>query len=122
MISGKVIGSLVATVKDKSLEGVKLLAVRLIENGVPGRIIIAADAVKVAGIGDHVYMVTGREAAIAFDNGMMAVDAGITGIIDSEGDNGYGKGSFGNGGNQRPGRCHRGGRRHGEGGKRKAGR
>jgi ethanolamine utilization protein EutN len=82
MLSGKVVGSLVSTVKDGALKGAKLLVVRLIENGRPGRLIIAADAVKVAGIGDHVFVVGGREAAMAMGTGLIPVDAAITGIID----------------------------------------
>ena len=41
MYTGKVIGSVVSTIKDEGLKGVKLLVVQVIENGEPTRVIIA---------------------------------------------------------------------------------
>jgi len=83
MYVGKVVGSLVSTIKNEGLKGIKLLAVQVYENGNPGKIIIAADAVRVSGIGDFVYLAGSREAAIAFGEGLVPVDAGIVGVIDS---------------------------------------
>ena len=82
MNSGKVIGSLVATVKDKALVGVKLLLIQVYENGCPGKIIVAADATRVSGTGDYVYFIGSREAGMALGKGLIPVDAGIVGIID----------------------------------------
>ncbi len=82
MQAGKVMGSVVATVKNEALVGVKLLLVQLFENNKPGKIIVAGDAIKVAGTGEFVYLVSSREAAIAFGKGLIPIDAGIVGIID----------------------------------------
>jgi len=82
MYTGKVIGSLVATIKDEGLKGIKLLVVQVYENEKPARVIIAADATRVAGTGDYVYLIGSKEAAIPFGKGLTPVDAGIVGIID----------------------------------------
>jgi ethanolamine utilization protein EutN len=130
MYVGKVIGSVVSTVKNEALKGLKLLAVQVIENGKPGRIIIAADAIRVSGEGDSVYVVTSREAGLAVGSGLIPVDAAIVGIVDAynlkiekeikkeldrEGNN-NGKRSIRNGGNKRLDRSDRSGRRNGKGG------
>jgi ethanolamine utilization protein EutN len=82
MYTGKVIGSLVSTKKYEALKGIKLLVVQVYENQKPGKVIIAADATRVAGHGDYVYLIGSREAAMAFGKGLTPVDAGIVGIID----------------------------------------
>ena len=80
---GKVIGNVVATVKDPTLTGVKLLVVQLLDDdgNVVGDPIVAADAIGVSGEGDFVYLAFKREAAIAFPT-PGPVDAAITGFID----------------------------------------
>jgi len=83
MYVGKVIGSVVATVKYEALKGIKLLLVQVYEDNKPGKVIIAADAIRVSGNGDMVYLVRGREAAIATGSGLLPVDASIVGIVDS---------------------------------------
>ncbi len=82
MYTGKVIGSVVATVKDEALIGIKLLVVQVYENGIAGRRIVAADAAGTAGQGDFVYLIGSREAGMALGKGLMPVDAGIVGFID----------------------------------------
>ncbi|NJD04422.1 MAG: ethanolamine utilization protein EutN [Ruminiclostridium sp.] len=83
MFYGKVIGSVVATVKDIKLKGCKLLIVQKTnydgEND--GSPIIAVDSVQ-AGIGDFVYMAKGKEASLPFGDMEHPVDAAIIGIID----------------------------------------
>ena len=66
---GRVIGSVVATVKAEGLDGVKLLIVQpLTEEQEPsGAPVVAADAVRMAGPGELVYVVASREAAEALD-------------------------------------------------------
>lgn len=81
MYIGKVEGSVVSTVKDERLTGVKLLVVRLIENGVEKERVIAGDGTRQAGIGDLVYMIGRKEAALMFES-KPACDVSIVGFID----------------------------------------
>ncbi len=82
MYIGRVEGNVVATVKDERLTGVKLLVVRLIENGVEKERIIAGDGTRQAGIGDLVYMIGRKEAALMFET-KPACDVAIVGFIDN---------------------------------------
>ena len=79
----KVIGDIVATRKDETLVGLKLLIVQpLTPEGEPaGRPLVAADAVG-AGVGEHVFFVRGKEASFPFHPVEPPVDAGIVGIVD----------------------------------------
>ena len=81
---GRVIGTVVATVKTDGLDGVKLLIVQpLDQNQEPvGRAVVAADAVHMAGPGEIVYVVASREAAEALDPAFVPVDHAIVGIVD----------------------------------------
>ena len=67
---GKVVGSVVCTVKTPTLEGIKLLVVRQIVNGQEKGLIIACDGTRQAGIGDVVYMIGRKEAALSCGNGL----------------------------------------------------
>ena len=58
MYRGIVAGTVVATVKESHLEGVPLLVVRKIENGVEKGLIVAADHTRQAGYGDEVYLLS----------------------------------------------------------------
>ncbi len=78
MYLGKVIGRVVASVKDKSLEGQKLLLVRRLPNG-PA--VVAVDSVG-AGAGETVYVCRGREAAFAFKPEEVPTEASIVAIVD----------------------------------------
>ncbi len=83
MYTGRVEGTVVSTVKDERLTGIKLLAVRLIENGKDKNLIVAGDATRQAGIGDFVYMIGRKEAAMMFGvNPEPPVDVAIVGFID----------------------------------------
>lgn len=82
---GKVVGTVVCTVKTPSLEGVKLLVVRQIVNGVEKGLVIASDGTRQAGIGDVVYMIGRKEAALLLSKeDPPPSDITIAGIIDPE--------------------------------------
>ncbi len=87
MYTGKVVGSVVSTVKDEGLRGIKLLLVQTIENGKPGKTIVAADQTAQAGDGDFVYLIGSKEAALIFRRGMVPADAAIVGFIDEYNEN-----------------------------------
>lgn len=81
---GRVIGSVVATVKTEGLEGVKFLLVQPLDkyqhdDGTP---VVAADAVTMAGPGELVYFVASREAAEAMAERFVPVDHAIVGLVD----------------------------------------
>ena len=82
---GMVVGSVVCTVKTPTLEGVKLLIVRQLVNGQPKGLVIACDGTRQAGIGDTVYMIGRKEAALMLDlKDPPPSDLTIAGIIDPE--------------------------------------
>lgn len=83
MYTGKVIGSVVSTVKAPGLLGIKLLVVQVIENGKPTRRLIAGDATRQAGIGDYVYLIGSKEASLIFRKKFTPCDAAICGFIDT---------------------------------------
>jgi len=80
----EVTGTLVATVKYEGLEGVRLLVVQPLDRDrrPHGDMIIAADAVDMAGPGELVYIVASREAALAMPEPFVPVDHAIVGIVD----------------------------------------
>jgi ethanolamine utilization protein EutN len=84
MILGKVIGRVVVSTKYEGLEGKKFLMVQPTdEKWQPrGDAVVAVDTVM-AGLGDPVYMVLSREAALALDPWFVPVDHTIVGIVDS---------------------------------------
>ena len=69
----RVIGEVVATVKDANLVGNKLLILQPItaSGEASGRTLVALDSVG-AGVGEHVFFVRGREAAFPFYPGRTA--------------------------------------------------
>jgi ethanolamine utilization protein EutN len=83
MYLGIVTGTVVADRKASGLEGTKLLLVQPVdEHGTPvGDVQAAVDRVQ-AGVGDLVYLVGSREAALACDPWFVPVDAAIVGIVD----------------------------------------
>lgn len=83
MYLGIVTGTVVAERKASGLEGKKILLVQPVdENSKPlGDIQAAIDTVQ-AGVGDLVYLVGSREAALACDPWFVPVDAAIVGIVD----------------------------------------
>ncbi|HET9369941.1 MAG TPA: EutN/CcmL family microcompartment protein [Vicinamibacterales bacterium] len=80
----RVIGDVVATMKDQALEGHKLLVLQPIapDRTPIGRMLIAADS-SGAGVGEHVFFVRGREASFPFLPAEPPVDACVVGIVDS---------------------------------------
>jgi ethanolamine utilization protein EutN len=80
---GRVIGHVVATHKDESLVGIKLLVVQPLtaERQPVGRPLVAVDSVG-AGTGEVVFFVRGKEASFPFHPVEPPVDAGIVGIVD----------------------------------------
>ena len=83
MYTGKVTGTVVATVKEENLLGIPLLTVKLIENGKEAGAIVAADSTRQAGPGDFVYLIGSKEAAKMFRKNLTPVDAAIVGFIDT---------------------------------------
>jgi microcompartment protein CcmK/EutM len=83
MYLGIVTGTVVAERKAAGLEGKKLLLVQPVdEHRKPtGDVQAAVDTVQ-AGVGDLVYLVGSREAALACDPWFVPVDAAIVGIVD----------------------------------------
>jgi ethanolamine utilization protein EutN len=82
---GRVIGTVVATVKYDGLEGIKLLIVQPLDRHQKpdGSPVVAADAVHMAGPGELVYFVGSREAAQALPETFVPVDHAIVGIVDA---------------------------------------
>ena len=78
MYLGKVIGRIVCSIKDSSLESRKLLLVRRLPKG-PA--VVAVDAVG-AGAGETVYVCRGKEASFAFLPDEVPTEATIVAIVD----------------------------------------
>ncbi len=81
----KVIGNVVATRKEPSLEGTSLLIVQpLDQNHNPiSTPLVAVDTLHDAGVGDIVYIVTGGDAVGVLPGKRMPVDVAIVGIVDA---------------------------------------
>jgi len=79
----RVIGEVVATVKDANLTGSTLLVLQPIDAAGEdvGRTLVALDSVG-AGVGECVFFVRGREAAFPFYPAEPPADAAIVGIVD----------------------------------------
>lgn len=79
----RVIGDVVATVKDPNYDSIKLLLVQPIgaDGNDVGRALVAVDAVG-AGVGERVFFVRGKEASFPWYPTEVPADAGIVGIID----------------------------------------
>ena len=84
MYLGEVRGNVVASVKYEGLEGKKRLLVQPVDRHrqPSGPLEVAVDTVQ-AGVGDFVYLVGSREAALALDPAFVPVDAAIVGIVDA---------------------------------------
>ena len=81
----RVIGTVVATVKNDSLAGRKLLVVQTVDRELApiGKPMVAIDAVG-AGIGELVFRCRGKEASFPFKREDTPTDCTIVGIVDSE--------------------------------------
>lgn len=84
MFLGKVTGTLVASQKDHSLDGLKFLLVRrlTIENEEETGYVVAADAVG-AGVGEVVMVATGSSARQTVVTDKRPCDAVIMAIVDT---------------------------------------
>jgi len=83
MLLAKVIGDVVATRKDASLVGLKLLIIQPLtpDRQPAGRPLVAVDSVG-AGAGEVVFFVRGREASFPCLPDQPPTDATIVGIVD----------------------------------------
>ncbi len=81
----RVIGNVVATVKNDSLSGRKLLIVQTLNKDLKptGQPLVAIDSVG-AGIGELVFWCRGKEASFPFKREDTPTDCTIVGIVDSE--------------------------------------
>ena len=99
MFLGKVVGTLVATQKEASLDGLKFLVVRrlTVDNQDEKAYVVAADAVG-AGPGEVVMVATGSSARQTVMTDKRPCDAVIMAIVDSwevDGQEKYNKGESG---------------------------
>ncbi|MFY9312618.1 MAG: EutN/CcmL family microcompartment protein [Tepidanaerobacteraceae bacterium] len=86
MLLAKVVGTVVATKKNETLVGSKLLIVKPLRKGIDearesDEILVAVDSVG-AGVGELVLMVTGSTASRIMANDRAPVDAAVIGIVD----------------------------------------
>jgi ethanolamine utilization protein EutN len=81
----RVIGTVVATVKNESLQGRKLLVVQTLNKDLKpqGKPMVAVDSVG-AGVGELVFWCRGKEASFPFKRDDTPTDCTIVGIVDSE--------------------------------------
>ncbi len=79
----RVIGRLVATVKQDTLSAVALQWIQPVTAAgkTVGKPLVAVDRIGV-GPGELIYFITSREAAMTLDDPFAAVDAGIVGKVD----------------------------------------
>ncbi len=84
MVLAKVIGTVVATRKEKSMEGLKFLLVRQVdlEGNETGGHVVAADAVG-AGLGEMVLYATGSSARQTVMTDKRPCDAVVMAIVDN---------------------------------------
>jgi ethanolamine utilization protein EutN len=80
----RVIGNVVATVKNAELDGRKLLIIQSIDEQLNpvGKPLVAVDSVG-AGSGELVFWCRGKEASFPFEGGSVPTDCTIVGIVDS---------------------------------------
>ena len=81
----RVVGNVVASVKDAQLVGHRLLVLQPVTPGAAsapvGRVLVAVDAMG-AGVGETVFFVRGKEASFPFLPAITPVDACVVGIVD----------------------------------------
>lgn len=85
MILARVAGTVVSTVKEERLEGIKLLLLEKVDPATlkgKGDFIVALDAVG-AGEGEMVFYVTGSSSRQTGVTGGKPCDAAVTGIVDN---------------------------------------
>lgn len=81
----RVIGTVVSSVKNQSLEGRKILIVQTLNADLEprGKPMVALDSVG-AGVGELVFWCRGKEASFPFKRDETPTDCTIVGIVDSD--------------------------------------
>jgi len=81
----RVIGTVVATIKNESLQGRTLLVIQSLNKNLEpaGKPMVAVDSVG-AGVGELVFWCRGKEASFPFKREDTPTDCTIVGIIDSD--------------------------------------
>jgi len=81
----RVIGTVVATMKNESLEGRTLLLIQTLNKDLApaGKPLVAVDSVG-AGVGELVFWCRGKEASFPFKREDTPTDCTIIGIVDSD--------------------------------------
>ncbi len=81
----RVVGTVVSTVKNESLQGRTLLVVQTLNKNLEpaGKPMVAVDSVG-AGIGELVFWCRGKEASFPFKREDTPTDCTIIGIVDSD--------------------------------------
>lgn len=81
----RVIGTVVATMKNESLEGRTLLVIQTLNKNLEpsGKPMVAVDSVG-AGVGELVFWCRGKEASFPFKREDTPTDCTVVGIIDSD--------------------------------------
>jgi ethanolamine utilization protein EutN len=81
----RVIGTVVATIKNESLAGRKLLVIQTLDAKLQpkGKPTIALDSIG-AGVGELVFWCRGKEASFPFKREDTPTDCTIIGIVDSD--------------------------------------
>ena len=81
----RVVGTVVSTIKNETLQGRKLLLVQTLnaELEPTGKPLVALDSVG-AGVGELVFWCRGKEASFPFKRDSTPTDCTIVGIVDSE--------------------------------------
>lgn len=81
----RVIGTVVATIKNESLAGRTLLVVQTLNKDLKpqGKPMVAVDSVG-AGVGELVFWCRGKEASFPFKREDTPTDCTIVGIVDSD--------------------------------------
>jgi microcompartment protein CcmK/EutM len=84
MFLGRVVGSVVSTIKDPNLNGQRLLIVQPLKPSLEetGKRLVVLDAVGV-GAGELIYWCRGREASFPFLPDEVPSDGTIVGFVDS---------------------------------------
>jgi len=81
----RVIGTVVATMKNESLQGRTLLVIQTLNQNLEpaGKPMVAVDSVG-AGVGELVFWCRGKEASFPFRREDTPTDCTIVGIVDSD--------------------------------------
>lgn len=81
----RVIGTVVSTAKNTTLEGRKLLVIQILDGDLrpTGKPLVAIDSVG-AGAGELVFWCRGKEASFPFEGSEVPTDCTIIGIVDSD--------------------------------------